>query len=170
MTWRRYVSTEVDARLSFDTEATVKKALSLIDMYKDIGIPKERILIKIASTWEGIQACKILQKKGITCNMTLLFSLAQAHCAAEAGATLISPFVGRILDWHKKATGKTSYPAHEDPGVISVTNIYGYYKKFGIMERDFFIFDLISIFCVSQRPINICTVYMATHRCDTNDY
>ncbi len=129
------MSTEVDARLSFDTEATIEKARSLIEMYKEIGIPKDRILIKIASTWEGIQACKILQKEGITCNMTLLFSLVQAHCAAEAGATLISPFVGRILDWYKKSTGKTSYPAHEDPGVISVANIYGYYKKFGTFKK-----------------------------------
>lgn len=126
-----YVSTEVDARLSFDTKATIDKARSLIGMYKDVGIDKKRILIKIASTWEGIQAAKVLEKEGITCNLTLLFSLAQAIAAAEAGATLISPFVGRILDWHKKNSGKSSYSRFEDPGVESVTKIYGYYKKFG---------------------------------------
>lgn len=126
-----YVSTEVDARLSFDTQATLDKARSLISMYKDVGIDKKRILIKIASTWEGIQAAKVLEKEGITCNLTLLFSLAQAVACAEAEVTLISPFVGRILDWHKKSTGKTSYSRFEDPGVQSVTQIYGYYKKFG---------------------------------------
>lgn len=126
-----FVSTEVDARLSFDKEATIAKAKHIIKLYKDVGIDKSRILIKIASTWEGIQACKELEKEGITCNMTLLFSLAQAVAAAEADATLISPFVGRILDWYKKAEGKASYDADEDPGVKSVTEIYGYYKKFG---------------------------------------
>jgi transaldolase len=126
-----YVSTEVDARLSFDTDATVEKALKIIELYNELGIDKSRILIKIASTWEGIRACEKLQKLGITCNMTLLFSLAQAHACAEARATLISPFVGRILDWHKAKTGTPSYPMFEDPGVQSVTSIYGYYKKFG---------------------------------------
>lgn len=126
-----YVSTEVDARLSFDKEATINRAHRIIDMYKKAGIGKERILVKIASTWEGIQACKELQKEGISCNMTLLFGFAQAVGCAEANATLISPFVGRILDWHKAKTGKTSYESHEDPGVISVSKIYQYYKKFG---------------------------------------
>jgi transaldolase len=125
-----YVSTEVDARLSFDTEATLVRARRIISMYESIGIPKTRILIKIASTWEGIKAAEVLQKEGISCNLTLLFSLAQAVAAAEAGATLISPFVGRILDWYKKDTGK-SYEPEEDPGVLSVRTIYGYYKKFG---------------------------------------
>lgn len=126
-----YVSTEVDARLSFDKEATIDRAHRIIEMYKKAGIDKERILIKIASTWEGIQACKELQKEGISCNMTLLFGFAQAVGCAEANATLISPFVGRILDWHKAKTGKTSYESHEDPGVLSVSKIYQYYKKYG---------------------------------------
>ena len=126
-----YVSTEVDARLSFDTDATVKRAHRIIQYYQDAGISKERILIKIASTWEGIRACEILQKEGITCNMTLLFSLAQAAGCAEAGATLISPFVGRIMDWHKAKDKKEGYAAHEDPGVLSVQNIYRYYKCYG---------------------------------------
>eukprot|EP01041_Mallomonas_annulata_P005046 gene5046-10111_t len=125
-----YVSTEVDARLSFDTAATVARGRRIIDMYKEIGIDKSRILIKIASTYEGIRAAEILEKEGITCNLTLLFSLTQAAACAEAGATLISPFVGRILDWHKAKTGK-SYSPQEDPGVQSVSAIYGYYKKFG---------------------------------------
>lgn len=124
------VSTEVDARLSFDVEGSLKKAHQYIDLYKQAGIPKERILIKLASTWEGIQAAKILEKEGIHCNMTLMFSLSQAIGCAEAGATLISPFVGRILDWYKKETGKNYLP-HEDPGVLSVTTIFNYYKKFG---------------------------------------
>lgn len=125
------VSTEVDARFSFDTEASVNKALHIIDLYKEIGIPKERILIKVASTWEGIQAAHILQSKhGINCNLTLMFSLVQAIAAAEAGAFLISPFVGRILDWYKAAT-KKEYSASEDPGVKSVQSIFNYYKKFG---------------------------------------
>lgn len=124
-----YVSTEVDARLSFDTDATVAKARSLIAMYKEMGIDRSRILIKIASTYEGIRAGEILQKEGITCNLTLLFSLVQAAACAEAGITLISPFVGRILDWHKKATGQT-YTAETDPGVLSVKQIYRYFKKF----------------------------------------
>ena len=124
------VSTEVDARLSFDTGATVAKARQLIAMYDKDGIPKERVLIKIASTWEGIKAAEILQKEGINCNLTLLFSLAQAIACADAGVRLISPFVGRILDWFKAST-KKEYAAHEDPGVVSVTSIYHYYKKFG---------------------------------------
>ncbi|WP_026100018.1 transaldolase [Fortiea contorta] len=124
------VSTEVDARLSYDTEATVAKARELIAQYKAAGIGPERVLIKIATTWEGIRAAEILEKEGIHCNLTLLFGIHQAIACAEAGATLISPFVGRILDWYKKETGK-DYPATEDPGVLSVTKIYNYYKKFG---------------------------------------
>ena len=126
------VSTEVDARLSFDTKATIEKARSLIKQYEAV-LPnaRERVLIKIASTWEGIRAAEVLEKEGIHCNLTLLFGMHQAVACAEAGATLISPFVGRILDWHKKATGKTEYPAAEDPGVVSVTAIYNYYKKHG---------------------------------------
>ncbi len=125
------VSTEVDARLSFDTVGTLAKARQIIDLYAKEGIGKERILIKIASTWEGIRAAAELEKEGIHCNMTLLFSLAQAVACAEAGARLISPFVGRILDWHKAKTGQT-YTGAEDPGVRSVTQIYAYYKKFGL--------------------------------------
>jgi transaldolase len=124
------VSTEVDARLSFDTEATVSKARYLMSQYEAAGIPRDRVLIKIASTWEGIRAAEILEKDGIHCNLTLLFGLHQAIACAEAGVTLISPFVGRILDWYKKDTGK-DYTAAEDPGVVSVTQIYTYYKKFG---------------------------------------
>lgn len=124
------VSTEVDARLSFDVEGSIRKAHSLINMYAAEGIAKERILIKLASTWEGAMAAKELEKQGIHCNMTLLFSLPQAILCAEAKATLISPFVGRILDWYKKSQGVASYPPAEDPGVISVTEIYHYFKKF----------------------------------------
>ncbi len=124
------VSTEVDARLSFDTEGTVTKARKLIADYAKEGIPKERVLIKIASTWEGIKAAEILQKEGINCNLTLLFSLAQAVACADAGVKLISPFVGRILDWYKAST-KQDYAPTEDPGVLSVTEIYHYYKKHG---------------------------------------
>ncbi len=124
------VSTEVDARLSFDIQGNVDKARHLIGMYEKAGIPRERVLIKIASTWEGIKAAEILQKEGINCNLTLLFSLAQAVACAEGGIKLISPFVGRILDWFKKSTGKDYGPA-EDPGVQSVTAIYNYYKHFG---------------------------------------
>ena len=124
------VSTEVDARLSFDTAGTLAKARHLIAMYEKGGTPRERILIKIASTWEGIKAAEVLQKEGINCNLTLLFSLAQAIACAEAGVRLISPFVGRILDWYKAAT-KKEYGAAEDPGVVSVTGIYHYYKKYG---------------------------------------
>ena len=126
------VSTEVNARLSFDTQATVEKARRLIQLYQEAGISKDRILIKIATTWEGIKAAKILEKEGIHCNMTLLFSLVQAAACAEAGVTLISPFVGRILDWYKAARGVDHIPAAEDPGVLSVKSIYYYYKKRGI--------------------------------------
>ena len=125
-----WVSTEVDARLSFDTAATVARARRIIRMYDEIGVSKNRILIKIASTFEGIRAGEILEKEGITCNLTLLFSLVQAAACAEAGITLISPFVGRILDWHKAKTGKASFDAEEDPGVISVRHIYRYFKTF----------------------------------------
>ena len=124
------VSTETDANLAFDTEALIAKGRQFIALYHKQGIPRERVLIKIASTWEGIRACEVLQQEGINCNLTLLFSLAQAVACAEAKATLISPFVGRILDWHKKSTGK-DYAAAEDPGVLSVKEIYAYYKKFG---------------------------------------
>jgi len=124
------VSTETDARLSFDTEATVAKGRQLIAMYEAAGISRERILIKIASTWEGIRAAEILEKEGIRCNMTLLFCLAQAVACAEAGAQLISPFVGRIYDWYKAKTGQEIFGA-DDPGVLSVKRIYSYYRKFG---------------------------------------
>lgn len=125
------VSTEVDARLSFDTEASVIKARELIALYETSGISRERILIKLASTWEGIKAAEILEKEGIHCNLTLLFSFVQAVACAEAGVRLISPFVGRILDWYKKEQGVTEIAAHEDPGVLSVKKIFNYYKKFG---------------------------------------
>ncbi|MGD7034334.1 transaldolase [Methylotuvimicrobium buryatense] len=125
------VSTEVDARLSYDTEATIAKGRELIAQYEEKGVSKDRILIKIASTWEGIKAAEVLEKEGIHCNLTLLFGLHQAIACAEAGITLISPFVGRILDWYKKDTGRDSYEPAEDPGVISVTDVYNYYKKFG---------------------------------------
>ena len=124
------VSTETDARLAFDTPGLIAKGRQLIQMYARAGIGRERVLIKIASTWEGIRAAETLQKEGINCNMTLLFSLAQAVACAEAKARLISPFVGRILDWYKAKTGK-NYAAAEDPGVLSVREIYAYYKKFG---------------------------------------
>lgn len=124
------VSTEVDARLSFDVEGSIRKAHEYIALYEKAGIKKERILIKLASTWEGVQAAKVLEKEGIHCNMTLMFSLAQAVACADVGATLISPFVGRILDWYSKSTGKT-YSSAEDPGVKSVQSIYNYYKKYG---------------------------------------
>jgi transaldolase len=129
------VSTEVDARLSFDTEASVAKARHLIQLYEQRGIARERVLIKIASTWEGIRAAEILQRDGIRCNMTLLFSLVQAVACAEAGAQLISPFVGRIFDWYKKQAGEqwdaAANGGDNDPGVRSVRQIYDYYKKFG---------------------------------------
>ena len=124
------VSTEVDARLSFDVEASIAKARKLIGMYESAGQSRERILIKLASTWEGVEASRILEQEGIHCNMTLLFSIVQAVACAEAGSQLISPFVGRILDWHKAASGKEFHGA-DDPGVQSVTTIYNYYKKFG---------------------------------------
>ena len=125
------VSTEVDARLSYDTDATIAKGRYLIQLYEAAGASRERVLIKIASTWEGIRAAEVLEKEGIHCNLTLLFGMHQAIACAEAGATLISPFVGRILDWYKKAEGRDSYPPAEDPGVVSVTRIYNYYKKHG---------------------------------------
>ncbi|HUB00483.1 MAG TPA: transaldolase [Terracidiphilus sp.] len=124
------VSTEVDARLSFDTQATIAMARDIIAMYHEAGIGRDRILIKIASTWEGIRAAEVLEKEGIHCNLTLLFGLHQAIAAADAGVTLISPFVGRILDWYKHDTGK-DYHGADDPGVQSVTRIYNYFKKFG---------------------------------------
>lgn len=124
------VSTEVDARLSFDTEATIQRARRLIALYREAGVDTDRILIKIASTWEGIRAAEVLQAEGVHCNLTLLFSLPQAIAAAEAGATLVSPFVGRIMDWYKKSEGVDGYPPAEDPGVQSVTSVYNYYKKF----------------------------------------
>src|ERR1035441_7752512 len=124
------VSTEVDARLSFDTEATIAQARSIIAQYDKANVGRDHVLVKIASTWEGIRAAEVLEKEGIHCNLTLLFGLHQAVAAAEAGVTLVSPFVGRILDWYKKDTGK-EYHGANDPGVKSVTNIYNYYKKFG---------------------------------------
>jgi len=124
------VSTEVDARIAFDKEASISRARKIIELYKEAGIEKERILIKLASTWEGIEAMKVLEKEGIHCNMTLLFGMCQAVACAEGGATLISPFVGRILDWFVKNTDKKEYDGPEDPGVVSVTKIYNYYKKF----------------------------------------
>jgi transaldolase len=125
------VSTEVDARLSFDKQGSIEKAKRIIALYEEAGVSKERVLIKLASTWEGIQAAKELEATyGIHCNLTLLFSFAQAVACAEAKVTLISPFVGRIMDWYKKSTGKT-YEPKEDPGVLSVQSIYNYYKKYG---------------------------------------
>jgi transaldolase len=124
------ISTEVDARLSYDTEGSVIKARQLIKMYNDAGITNDRILIKLASTWEGIRAAEILEKEGINCNLTLLFSFAQARACAEAGVFLISPFVGRIMDWYKAKEGRDFEPS-EDPGVVSVTSIYDYYKAYG---------------------------------------
>ena len=125
------VSTEVDARLSFDTEATILKARKIIGKYNQAGITNDRVLIKIASTWEGIKAAEILEKENIHCNLTLLFNFYQAVACADAGVTLISPFVGRILDWYKAATGRDSYSGFEDPGVISVTKIFNYFKSNG---------------------------------------
>ena len=125
------ISTEVDARLSFDSQATIEKARKLIAMYNNAGIENNRILIKIASTWEGIKAAEQLEQEGINCNLTLLFNFAQARACAEAEVYLISPFVGRILDWYKKSTGRDNYSALEDPGVVSVTKIYNYYKAMG---------------------------------------
>ena len=125
------ISTEVDARLSYNTQATVEKARKLIALYNAAGISNDRILIKIASTWQGIRAAEILEKEGINCNLTLLFSEAQARACAEAGVYLISPFVGRILDWYKANSDKKEYAPAEDPGVVSVTKIYNYYKEYG---------------------------------------
>ncbi len=124
------ISTEVDARLSYDMEGSVAKARQLVKMYNDAGISNDRILIKLASTWEGIRAAEILEKEGINCNLTLLFSFAQARACAEAGVFLISPFVGRIMDWYKAKEGR-DFEAQEDPGVLSVTTIYNYYKEYG---------------------------------------
>jgi transaldolase len=124
------VSTEVDADLSFDTDAAIAKGRKLIGLYKERGIGRERILIKLASTWEGVEAARVLQREGVDCNMTLMFSLAQAAAAAEAGAFLVSPFVGRILDWHVKA-GEGPFDSESDPGVTSVRAIYAYYKTHG---------------------------------------
>jgi transaldolase len=133
------VSTEVDARLSFDTESTIKKAREIINAYKQAGISRKRVLIKIASTWEGIQAAQVLQSEGISCNMTLLFSLVQAVACANAKAQLISPFVGRITDWHKKSLGANwqdeTHGGANDPGVVSVKNIYNYYKSYDIQTE-----------------------------------
>lgn len=125
------VSTEVDARLSFDVEGSIEKAKKFIKLYEEAGISKERILIKLSTTWEGVEAARKLEEEGIHCNMTLLFSFAQAVACAEAGVTLISPFVGRILDWHVKNTDSKEFQPADDPGVKSVTAIYNYYKKFG---------------------------------------
>ena len=125
------VSTEVDARLSFDTQGSIRKAERFIALYEAAGVPRERVLIKLASTWEGIRAAERLEREGIHCNLTLLFSFAQAVACAEAGVTLISPFVGRIYDWHKQARKVDDIAIEEDPGVASVTRIYRYYKKFG---------------------------------------
>lgn len=124
------VSTEVDARLSFDIDGSIRKAHSLIKLYHEAGIEKERILIKLASTWEGTRAAQVLEKEGVHCNMTLMFSMPQAIACAEVGATLISPFVGRILDWYKKSENVSGYAPEDDPGVKSVTEIYNYFKKF----------------------------------------
>lgn len=125
------ISTEVDARLSYDEEACITKARRLMKMYNEAGISNDRILIKLASTWQGIRAAEKLEKEGINCNLTLLFSFAQARACAEAGVYLISPFVGRILDWYKANTDKKEFAAHEDPGVVSVTEIYNFYKAHG---------------------------------------
>lgn len=129
------ISTEVDARLSYDTEASIAKAKRLIKLYNDAGISNDRILIKLASTWQGIRAAEQLEKEGINCNLTLLFSFAQARACAEAGVFLISPFVGRILDWYKANTDKKEYAPAEDPGVVSVSEIYQYYKEHGKLYR-----------------------------------
>lgn len=125
------VSTEVDIRLSYDTAASVERARSIIEMYESMGVSKDRILIKLAGTWEGIQAAKILEAEGVQCNITLVFSFLQAAAAAQAGAYLISPFPGRILDWHKQQSGKASYAPDADPGVLSVKRMYAYFRKYG---------------------------------------
>ena len=129
------VSTEVDARLSFDGEASIAKAQRLVDLYQQVGVPRERVLIKVASTWEGIRAAERLEREGIHCNLTLLFSFAQAAACADAGVTLISPFVGRIYDWHKAAGKVDDIPLAEDPGVASVSRIYGYFKRHGFRTQ-----------------------------------
>ena len=139
-----YVSTEVDARLSFDAEGTIHKARDIIRMYEEVGVGKDRILIKMAATWEGIQAAKVLEREGISCNATLIFSIAQAIACAEVGCTLISPFVGRIMDWHKKAKGVEKFAPAEDPGVSSVTAIFNYFKKYG--------YDTIGKICLGFDP------------------
>ncbi|MCA9062173.1 MAG: transaldolase [Planctomycetaceae bacterium] len=148
------VSTEVDARLSFHRDATVQKARRLIQLYGDAGIAPERVLIKIASTWEGIEAARLLEQEGIHCNLTLLFGFGQAVACAEAGVTLISPFVGRIYDWYKAAQKVSSIPVNEDPGVASVTRIYHYYKKFGyptqVMGASFRTADQVTALCGSD--------------------
>jgi len=150
-----YVSTEVDARLSFDTEATIAKARKIIELYKEVGVDKSAILIKIAATWEGIKAAEVLEKEGITCNLTLIFSLAQAIACGDGGITLISPFVGRIFDYYKKAKGVDGFKPEEDPGVISVTQIYNYYKKYGyntiVMGASFRNKDQITELCGCDR-------------------
>jgi transaldolase len=125
------VSTQGDARLVYDTEATVKNARFLMSEYEKAGVPRERVMIKVAATWEGIRAAEILEKEDIRCNMTLLFAFHQAVACAEVGATMISPYVGRIMEWYKKETGSDSYPADEDPGVVAVTKMYNYFRKFG---------------------------------------
>ncbi|MEH6909745.1 MAG: transaldolase [Oceanicoccus sp.] len=125
------ISTEVDSRLSFNTSATIDKARRIIELYSQVGIEPNRVLIKIASTWEGIRAAEILEREGINCNLTLLFGFSQAAACADAGVFLISPFVGRILDWHIANSGRAEYPAHEDPGVKSVSRIYSFYKQHG---------------------------------------
>src|SRR6185436_8458939 len=129
------VSTEVDARLSFDADLSIKKARNLVALYESRGVRRDRILIKLASTWEGIRAAERLEREGIHCNMTLLFSFAQAVACADAGVTLISPFVGRIYDWHKAARKVDDIPVNEDPGVASVAKIYGYYKQHGYQTQ-----------------------------------
>lgn len=150
-----YVSTEVDARLSFDTEATIAKARKIIELYKEVDVDKSRILIKIAATWEGIKAAEVLEKEGITCNLTLIFSLAQAIACGDAGCTLISPFVGRIFDYYKNAQGVDGYEPEKDPGVLSVTTIYNYYKKYGyntiVMGASFRNKDQITELCGCDR-------------------
>jgi len=126
-----YVSTEVDIRESFDTEASVARARRIIAMYEELGVPKDRVLIKLAATWEGIKAAEILEKEGITCNLTLVFGFAQAVACAQAGVRLISPFPGRVLDWYKNNGGAPTYEPSEDPGVVAVRRMYSYYKKYG---------------------------------------
>lgn len=157
-----YVSTEVDARLSFDTDATVKKARDIIAMYEEAGVPKERILIKVAATWEGIQAVRILEAEGIACNATLIFSIAQAVACAEVGCTLISPFVGRIMDWYKKAKGVDGFEPAEDPGVMSVTAIYNYFKKYGYDTIGECTARVFSLRCPSRVSTHDCHWSLAT--------